>query len=155
MPISYNLIISVVGSSALTSNKSLQRTFAPPRTFAAAKVRVASIAAELRRYVPMKTYPIRQDDGSLRGFEIASTWGRFGPLFRILSSVDGVSEVTRQRGNEDRVAFLFHGHKGVIHEPWGDNSRYWVGLLDAEASRNVDISPIQEAFNEYRGLTFV
>lgn len=35
----------------LISNKSLQRTFDPPRIFAFAKARVASSAAEFRRYV--------------------------------------------------------------------------------------------------------
>ncbi len=36
--------------SAAPSNKSLQVTFDPPRTFAFAKARVASNAPELRRY---------------------------------------------------------------------------------------------------------
>ncbi len=53
------LVISVAGFTLLigyistaknvSSNKSLQRTFDPPRTFAVAKARVASNAAELKR----------------------------------------------------------------------------------------------------------
>ena len=37
---------------ALSSNKSLQVTFDPPPTFAAAKAGVASNAPELRRWAP-------------------------------------------------------------------------------------------------------
>ena len=38
------------------SNKSLQRTFDPPRTFAVAKARVASNAAELRRWASCQRF---------------------------------------------------------------------------------------------------
>jgi len=103
----------------------------------------------------MKTHPIRYEDGTLRAFEITSSWVRFGPLFRILESVEGVSEVKRQLMDEDRVSFMFHGQKAVVNEPWGDSSRYWVGLVDDETCRDFDISPLQQAFNEYRGLTIV
>ena len=40
---------AISSAGALSPNKSLQRTFDPPRTFAAARARVASNAAELRR----------------------------------------------------------------------------------------------------------
>jgi len=103
----------------------------------------------------MRTYPLLKDDGSLHAFEITSAWIRFGPLFNVLNSVQGVTEVTRQRFNEDRVAFKFHGFDCVVNEPWGDNSRYWVGLADPDTYSDIDISPIHEAFKKYKGLTIV
>jgi len=39
----------------LKPNQSLQRSFDPPRTFAVAKARVASNAAELRRYTSRRS----------------------------------------------------------------------------------------------------
>jgi hypothetical protein len=101
----------------------------------------------------MKTYPIYSENGQLKGFEITSAWIRFGPLLRILRSVDGVTEVSRQWFNDERVSFKFHGRNAVINEPWGDNSRYWIGLEKADEDQEIDISPIHEAFRKYRGLT--
>ena len=42
-------MVALVTLVPARSNNSLQRTFDPPRTFASAKARVASNAAELRR----------------------------------------------------------------------------------------------------------
>ena len=94
------------------------------------------------------------ENDKLRGFEITSSWFRFGPLLRILKSVDGVTNVKRQWFNDDRVSFKFHGKNGVVNEPFGDNSRYWVGLDCPDDSPEIDISPIHNAFKEYNGRTF-
>ena len=48
--------IRSVTSAAPPPNKSLQRTFDPPRTFAVAKARVASNAAELRRWASCQRF---------------------------------------------------------------------------------------------------
>ena len=103
----------------------------------------------------MKTYPILRPDGSLRGFEITSGWLIFGPLFKLLRSVPGVTDVRRNWFKDDRVRFKFHGKSAVVNEPWGDNSRYWVGLEDPDASPEIDISPIHEAFKSYHGFLVV
>ena len=100
----------------------------------------------------MKTYPILQPNGTLRGFEITSTWLTFRPLLKILRSVQGVTDVRRNWFNDDRVTFKFHGKAAVVNEPWGDNSRYWVGLADPAADLDIDIAPIHEAFKGYRGF---
>jgi hypothetical protein len=101
----------------------------------------------------MKTYPIYGENGQLKGFEITSAWIRFGPLLRILRSVDGVTDVSRQWFNDDRASFKFYGRDAVINEPWGDNSCYWVGLKNPDEDKEIDISPIHEAFKRYCGLT--
>lgn len=103
----------------------------------------------------MKTYPILRPNGSLRGFEITSAWLTFRPLLRLLRSVPGVTDVRRNWFKDDRVTFNFHGKPAVVSEPWGDNSRYWVGLQEPDASPEIDISPIQEAFKRYRGFLVV
>lgn len=100
----------------------------------------------------MRTYPILKTDGSLRGFEITSTWLVFGPLLRLLRGVPGVTDVRRQRFNEDRITFKFRGKDAVVNEPWGDSSRFWVGLQDPDALPEIDITPVHEAFRCYRGF---
>ena len=99
----------------------------------------------------MKTHPILRPDGSLRGFEVTSAWITFRPLFKILRSVDGITNVRRNSTSDDRILFEFRGHPGVVNEPWGDNSCYWVGL-DPDMGAEVDIAPILEAFERYRGF---
>jgi hypothetical protein len=103
----------------------------------------------------MRTYPEFRADGSLRYFEVSSAWLVFGPLLRILRSVPGVSQVRRRWFNDDRVTFEYLGIPAVVHEDYGDSSRYWVGLRDPESSPQVDISPIHEAFRRYRGFLIV
>lgn len=100
----------------------------------------------------MKTYPLVRPDGSLRGFEITCIWLTFRPLFKLLRSVPGVTDVRRNWFKDDRVTFKFHGKAAVVNEPWGDNSRYWVGLEDPDASPDLDIAPIHEVFSRYRGF---
>ncbi|MBR7800106.1 hypothetical protein [Undibacterium fentianense] len=101
----------------------------------------------------MKTHPIQNSDGTLRGFEISSTWVLFWPLLKVLKSVEGVSEVKRQWFNEDRVIFKYFNVPAVINEPWGDNSRYWVGLQEPDVHPSIDISPLRLAFENYSGFT--
>ena len=99
----------------------------------------------------MRTYPILKDDGSLRGFEIRAqltVW----PLLRLLRSVEGVSDVRHNWSNDDRISFMFHGRSAVVHEPWSDSSRYWIGLQDPDSAPDIDIAPIHEAFKRYRGF---
>ena len=64
----------------------------------------------------------------------------------------GVTEVRRNWFNDDRVSFRFKGQAAVVNEPWGDSSRYWVGLQDPDASPETDIAPIHDAFKSYRGF---
>ena len=99
----------------------------------------------------MKTYPITRPDGSLRAFEITSAWVSFRPLYRILSSVQGVSDVKRNWFKNNRIIFKYRGEPFVVNEPWGDNSRYWVGPEDPDASE-LDITPLHQAFRNYCGV---
>ena len=98
----------------------------------------------------MKTYPILRADGSMLAFEVTSGWITFRPLFKILRSVQGVTDVRRNHFNDDRVSFLYLGEPCVVNEPWGDNSRYWVGPREAGTSL-LNFSPINHAFQSHQG----
>src|SRR5437016_3983549 len=97
----------------------------------------------------MKTYAYRRDDGSLRGFEISNVWVSMLALKRILRSVQGVSDVRRRFFSDDRIEFVLHGETCVVHEPFGDNSRYWIGPANAGTS-TLDIAPLHDAFEQYQ-----
>ena len=79
----------------------------------------------------METYPLRNEDGELTGFEI-SNWPFLSSrgVARFLSNLPGIS-VTRVRrlfeANEIHAEFEFRGEAFCVWEPYGDNSRYWVG----------------------------
>jgi len=95
----------------------------------------------------MKTWPQYREDGSLAGFEITSTWVTFRPLFKILRSVDGVTDIQRNRFDDHRITFQMHGEPIAIWEPWGDNSRYLVAPTNDESVINLD--SLHESFKRH------
>ena len=99
----------------------------------------------------VKTYPVFRGDGSMLALEVTSAWLTFRPLFSIMRSVPGVVDVRRQYFNEDRILFVYLGVDCVINEPWGDNSRYWIGPKSPEIS-SIDMAPINIAFQNHQTL---
>jgi hypothetical protein len=93
----------------------------------------------------MKTYPITRPDGSMRGFEIGLTFTSLRRITEILRSADGVSGIRPTAGTDDRLMFVYGGETCVVHEPFGDNSRYWIGPAFPESS-TLDIRPIEQVF---------
>jgi hypothetical protein len=91
-----------------------------------------------------------REDGTLHAFEVTSSWTTFRPLYAILESIPGVTDVRRQLYKDDRIAFLYHGVPFVVHEPFGDTSRYLIGPNDV-AGLSGNIEPIHDAFRRYRG----
>ena len=85
----------------------------------------------------MRTYPIRDDAGMLVAFEVnAPLFGR--RLARVLRQIDGVTDVRRRRwwvGSPDvHIRFQYRGREYVVWEPFGDNSRWWIGPDDDDAA---------------------
>jgi hypothetical protein len=69
---------------------------------------------------------------------------------RVLGSVPGVTDFKRRWFDEHRFTFTYGGRACVVWEPWGDNSRYWIG--PAEMEPPVDMGPINDAFRKFRFL---
>ncbi|PVZ70359.1 hypothetical protein [Pelagibaculum spongiae] len=103
----------------------------------------------------MKVHSLHDENGKLRAFEVTSTWVRMDPLLKILISVSGVSDVKRSWFNDDRVSFKYHGYDCVVNEPWGDNSRYWVGVISPTEYKLVDFESVAVAFKSYKGFTLL
>ena len=93
----------------------------------------------------VKTYPHLRADGTVAYFEVSNLfpWS-LGFMRRLLSSVDGVTDFKRQRFNDNRFSFVYRGRPCVVNEPFGDNSRYWIGPTEKDPP--LDMRLIQEAF---------
>jgi hypothetical protein len=97
----------------------------------------------------MKTYPEYRDDGALWGFEIQQTWVWIGTILRILRSVPGVSNVQRASGDDRRVLFTLNSEPCIVLEPFGDNSRYWIGPEHPKTSA-LDLTSLHAEFASHR-----
>jgi hypothetical protein len=100
----------------------------------------------------MKTYPIFNKNHSVGAFEISSARVTFRPIYKILESIKNITEVKRQRFSEDKIGFNYRDIKMVINEPYGDNSRYWIGPKDG-LNDSVNIEEIHQAFQKYESKT--
>ncbi len=77
-------------------------------------------------------------------------WFTLRPIFKILKSIDGITDVKRNWFSDDRITFNYFGSPGVVNEPWGDSSRYWIGLASANTETEPRIEEIEAAFKKYK-----
>ena len=100
----------------------------------------------------MKTYDIRDDAGRLLGFEISNTWLSRRQAAFIVASVPGVT-ITRpvrrpfsmEPAIDEFCAFHVEDVECFLWEPFGDNSRYYIGSRAERASDQ--LAMIREAFS--------
>ncbi len=104
----------------------------------------------------MRAFEIHSDDeGYFVAFEIENAYVRPKKTGEILSAVDGVTGVTvgssSGESRDVRVTFTYLGIEYIVWEPYGDNSRYWIGpkQTDRELS-DIDIAPLANAFRKYQ-----
>ena len=102
----------------------------------------------------MRTYELRRDDDYFLAFEIENVYVRPKKVGEILSAVDGVTGVTVGKSSREsrdvHVKFKYQGIEYIVWEPFGDNSRYWIGPEQENGqSSDIDIAPLAKAFREY------
>ncbi len=100
----------------------------------------------------MHTYPhVSEATGETLGFEIELVYISLAAVARLLSSIEGVSDLRRRRPftrfDEVHIRFQYKGTECVVWEPFGDNSRYWIG--QRESSPTVDMTELEKAFQDY------
>ena len=99
----------------------------------------------------MRTFPIQNAVGITYAFEIENAYISAADVASTLARVDGVSGTLPRRPSSSGkflVTFQFRGHDCVVWEPFGDNSRYWIGPKEAE--RDVDVAEVEKAFKQYQ-----
>lgn len=106
----------------------------------------------------MKTYPILDKvHGRVAAFEIENAYVGIGAVADLLSKIDTVSDVQARKlfskSGDIRVEFKYRGKDCVVVEPFGDNSRYWVGSLNLESTMT-DLGEVENAFKHYRPSFF-
>jgi len=78
----------------------------------------------------VKTYPLYDDRGGFNVFAIPHYFLLPGSAARYFSKMDDV-EITFSRrflkGGDIHAEFIFEGMEFEVVEPFGDNSRLWVG----------------------------
>lgn len=102
----------------------------------------------------MRTFPaMTSADGRLIAFEIENAYAGPFVVARLLSRAEGVTDVARRRAfssdSEVHVRFKYFGHPCVVWEPYGDNSRYWIGPEDTENFPG-DLTELASVFENYR-----
>lgn len=98
----------------------------------------------------MRTY--RDGSGSaVAGFEVSNLLISTKQIAMILRSVEGVRDVHERRSfshQEELLKFSYSGVPGVVIEPFGDSSRYWIGPADPE--NPFETVGLERAFKDHR-----
>jgi len=106
----------------------------------------------------METYPVFTNEGARsQAFEIENAYIGPAAITRILAGVEGVTEVCPRKmfakSSDVHVEFKYMGQPYIVWEPFGDNSRYWIGPSD-QAEGETDITGLEEAFKCYQPPTY-
>jgi hypothetical protein len=106
----------------------------------------------------MKTYPLKDKNGFQIGFEIENVYISLRKIVKLLSTIKEVSDIKPRRlfdfRNENHIEFDYTGNDFVVMEPFGDNSRYWIGPK-GEPDTKVDVSDIENVFIQYSPSIFI
>ena len=102
--------------------------------------------------ISMKTYPISNENGVQVAFEIENVYINCKSIAKLLHELSDIKSIKMQKlftNTEYRIEFVYKGIDCVVWEPFGDNSRYWIGPRSPEKDK-VDIQKIQTLFDSYR-----
>jgi len=111
----------------------------------------------------MQTFPVFDKDG-LRApvFQIENIYISARATARLLAATRGVTDVQPRKmfskSSDVYVQFKHQGRSYIVWEPYGDNSRHWIGPADmvngateiTEPRARVGIEPLEAAFENYR-----
>jgi hypothetical protein len=101
----------------------------------------------------MHTHPIRNSSGHLLAFEVGNTLIGPATFGRIMESKLGARIIPKPwkkfKNADVRLGFELRGDQFIVVEPYGDNSRYWVGPVGDELVHNPIIDLIHAAIGSY------
>ena len=100
----------------------------------------------------MKTYPLLSDTEEFIGFEISNTWIHPKRIVKLLRNNLKLESVENQKffsSSDIRIEFRYKNQNYIIFEPFGDSSRYWVGLLALDKKKVYDYSDMKDIENVF------
>jgi hypothetical protein len=118
------------------------------------QLRQANAVAKSRRRgdVTMETYSVANEAGRT-AFQIDNAYVSRRAVAQLLRKAEGITDVhLRGRfGSSDdtRVEFKYLGRDYIVWEPFGDNSRYWIGPKHPEQGA-ADMVGLENIFKRYR-----
>lgn len=98
----------------------------------------------------MRIYPLSSAEGVPHAFEVDNLLLTRGQACKIAESIPGAVIIKRSRlfrDTDDFCEFKIGDDVFVIEEPFGDNSRYWVGPKDAKPSPSLEV--VRNAFEAH------
>jgi len=101
----------------------------------------------------MKVHDLKDTDGRVYAFEVNNGLLSRKRALKVVSAIQGVKVLrapANYDSNEEFAEFEIEGVLFKIWEPFGDNSRYWVGPEPAEWCEQVSI--VREAFVQHKFL---
>jgi hypothetical protein len=99
----------------------------------------------------MRTWPITDEGGTVTAFEVSMIRIGLCEIERILRANPEVSQLSRRRifsPSEVHITFSYREAEYVVWEPFGDNSRYWIGPKDKPAQPH-DVGELEGTFRAY------
>ena len=100
----------------------------------------------------MNIHRICTDDGDVFAFEIDNAYITSRKIATLLIGVDQVSDLKVRTAfssiDDVHVEFKFQQTEFMVWEPYGDNSRYWIGPKHNQ--EYVDISELEFIFEKYQ-----
>ena len=98
----------------------------------------------------MKVFPLINENGKLHAFEIENWKCSRKRATKIVNKIAGVKVIRKPKlfswsKEEIFCVFELNGIQFQIDEPYGDNSRYWIGKKE-EGGWCKEIDTIQQAF---------
>lgn len=94
----------------------------------------------------MRVFDLRTEDGQPYAFEVENLWLRQAGAIDVVRSTPGVSvsPADPNRFDDEFCVFELNGVIFAMSEPFGDNSRYWVGPV--EAGHEAELAIVRQAF---------
>ena len=103
----------------------------------------------------MNTYPLRNKDNRTFAFEIENIYIGINKVAVLLRSAPNVADIGVRKlfspVQDIHIEFTYMGTAFIVWEPFGDNSRYWIGPKDKEHSQ-INVSALESFFNNTNHL---
>jgi hypothetical protein len=107
----------------------------------------------------MKVYDLIDKEGRVFAFEVNNTFFGRMKLCKLVRSIPETQIIKAQshrsfrfKGEDEFCEFEIHGQKFVAWEPFGDNSRYWIGSKSRMWCEQVAI--VRSAFANHKLFGF-